>query len=190
MEGDSATRPSAHGADVGSVDGGDPAPVHWGACVADALVAAGADSAVLVPDKRLDPIVRRLRVLGPAVRVLAEEDECVAYAAGRRLAGGRPVVLMQSSGLGNAINTLGSLVVPYGLGIPLVISMRGTLGERNPAQMAMGRATPSILEALGTSVFVVREPSAAAHVAGRIVDMADAGICAAMLLDQELEGPR
>ena len=52
-----------------------------------------------------------------------------------------PLVLMQCSGLGNALNALGSLAIPYGLGFPLVLSMRGTLGERNPSQMPLGRTT-------------------------------------------------
>ena len=52
-----------------------------------------------------------------------------------------PLVLLQCSGLGNALNALGSLVIPYGFGFPAVLSMRGTLGERNPAQMPLGRTT-------------------------------------------------
>ena len=53
-------------------------------------------------------------------------------------------VLMQNSGLGNALNAFGSFAIPYGIGVPLVLSMRGTLGEANPSQVPMGRATPDI----------------------------------------------
>jgi sulfopyruvate decarboxylase subunit alpha len=60
---------------------------------------------------------------------------------------------MQCSGLGNCLNALGSFVVPYHLGLPLVISMRGTLGEGNPSQVLMGRATASLLSALGIQSF-------------------------------------
>ena len=72
------------------------------------------------------------------LRTLTREEECFGYAAGYRAAGGMPLVLLQCSGLGNAINAIGSLVVPYGLGFPVVLSMRGTLGERNPSQMPLG----------------------------------------------------
>ncbi len=127
--------------------------------MADALADAGVDVAAWVPESRLDAIVTRLAARGVAVRTLTREEECVAYAAGRRLGGGHPVVMMQSSGLGNALNALGSLVVPYGLGIPMVISMRGTLGEGNPAQVPMGRAVRPLLDALGLQAFTVRCPT-------------------------------
>ncbi len=75
------------------------------------------------------------------VRTLTREEECIGYACGYAAAGGRTAVLMQCSGLGNALNALGSFAIPYAIGIPLVLSMRGTLGEENPAQVPMGRAT-------------------------------------------------
>jgi sulfopyruvate decarboxylase subunit alpha len=159
----------------------------WTAELAEELVDCGVDAAALVPDKRLDPIVSALRARGTLVRVLAGEEECVAYAAGRRLAGGRPVVMMQSSGLGSSLNALASLVVPYGLGVPLVVSMRGTLGERNPSQVPMGRAAGALLEALGIQAFRVSDPAEVRRHARGIARMADAGIAAAMLLGQELE---
>jgi sulfopyruvate decarboxylase alpha subunit len=159
----------------------------WTGRLADELVDSGVDAAALVPDRRLDPIIARLRARDILVRVLAQEEECVAYAAGRFLAGGRPVVLMQSSGLGNSLNALGSLVLPYGLGVPLIVSMRGTLGERNPSQVPMGRATGALLAALGIQAFTVSHPDQVRHVARGVVGMAASGITAAMLLGQELE---
>ena len=98
--------------------------------------------------------------------------------------------MMQSSGLGNSLNALGSLVLPYGLGVPLIISMRGTLGELNPAQVPMGRAAPALLAALGIQSFHVTEAATVGAVAAGIVRMASAGVTAAMLLGQELETPR
>ena len=53
------------------------------------------------------------------------------------------MVMMQCSGLGNALNAIGSLCLPYGIGVPMILSMRGTLGEANPSQVPMGRATPA-----------------------------------------------
>ena len=87
------------------------------------------------------------------VRMLASEEACVGYAAGVRAAGGMPLVLFQSSGLGNALNALASLAVPYGLGFPLVLSVRGTLGEENPAQTLLGKRTPALFDALGIQTF-------------------------------------
>jgi mRNA-degrading endonuclease toxin of MazEF toxin-antitoxin module len=82
-----------------------------------------------VPDTRLQGILSLLADNGVRMRSLTREEECIGYAAGQRIAGQRPVVLMQSSGLGNSLNALGSLVVPYRLGLPLVVSMRGARGR-------------------------------------------------------------
>jgi len=161
----------------------------WETDLADALVRSGCTTFALVPDKRLDPIVARLRTRGMLIRSLAQEEECVAYAAGHMMAGGLTTVLMQSSGLGNALNAIASLVLPYGLGMPIVISMRGTIGERNPAQVPMGRATVPILTALGIQAFTARDPAQVETIASGIVAMAQAGVTSAMLLDQELAGP-
>ena len=96
------------------------------------------------------------------MRTLTREEECVGFACGFSAAGGRPAVLMQCSGLGNALNALGSFAIPYAIGIPLVLSMRGTLGEENPSQVPMGRATTALLAALGIQSFSVeRAPTQA-----------------------------
>jgi sulfopyruvate decarboxylase alpha subunit len=147
--------------------------------------------AAFVPDTRLQGILAGLAAREVSLRSLTREEECVGYAAGQRLAGKRPVVLMQSSGLGNAINALGSLVVPYRLGIPLVVSMRGTLGEANPSQVPMGRATVPLLSALGIQSFAVREPEEATRITDGVWTLAyEAGECAAVLLEAELGGGR
>jgi sulfopyruvate decarboxylase alpha subunit len=144
-----------------------------------------------VPDTRLQGILTRLAARGVCLRSLTREEECVGYAAGQRIAGRRPVVLMQSSGLGNAINVLGSLVVPYRLGIPLLISMRGTLGEANPSQIPMGRAVVPMLTALGIQGFSVRSAAAARQATDGVATLAyDAGECAALILEAELGGGR
>jgi sulfopyruvate decarboxylase alpha subunit len=161
--------------------------VAWERWLADELLDAGVDVGALVPDKRLDPVIAGLRARGLRVRSLTQEEECVAYAAGQFLAGGRPVVLMQSSGLGNALNALGSLVLPYSVGIPLIVSMRGTLGETNPSQVPIGRATVGLLAALGIQAFSATHPDQVRHMARSVVAMAGAGITTAMLLSQELE---
>ncbi len=103
-------------------------------------LAAGVSAVAYVPDARLRGVIAALDD-SIAVRTLTREEECVGFACGYSAAGGRPAVLMQCSGLGNALNALGSFAIPYAIGIPLVLSMRGTLGEENPAQVPMGRAT-------------------------------------------------
>jgi sulfopyruvate decarboxylase subunit alpha len=160
----------------------------WPEVLADALVDAGVEVAAWVPDKRLARIGERLVQRGIALRTLTREEECFGYAAGYRAAGGMPLVLVQCSGLGNSLNAIGSLVIPYGLGFPVVVSMRGTLGERNPAQMPLGRATAGMLEALGVQPFPLRDPAdAAAVVKGAVAVAEDARVLAPILLEAELD---
>jgi sulfopyruvate decarboxylase alpha subunit len=170
-----------------------PAPPHldWQERVADRVVEAGVGVAAYVPDSRLNGILLALRERSVLLRSLTREEECVGYACGQRLVGRRPAVLMQSSGLGNALNALGTLAVPYRLGLPLVISMRGTLGEKNPSQVPIGRATPALLAALGIQSFPVRRPDDVPAALGGVMDLAfEAGETAALLLEPELGGGR
>src|SRR4051812_26928384 len=164
--------------------------MRWQHDLADGLVDAGVEVAAWVPDKRLAPIGERLVARGLALRTLTREEECFGYAAGYRAAGGMPLVLVQCSGLGNSLNAIGSLVLPYGLGFPAVVSMRGTLGERNPSQMPPGRTTVAMLEALGVQAFSLRSssPEAVATIVKGAIGVADgARVLAPILLEAELE---
>lgn len=165
--------------------------LDWQLAVADTLASNGVTAAAFVPDTRLQGILTRLDEHGVCLRSLTREEECVGYAAGQLIAGKRPVVLMQSSGLGNAINALGSLAVPYRLGIPLVVSMRGTLGEANPSQVPMGRATVPLFSALGIQTFALRAAADAPLMTAGVTTLAyDGGECAALMLEAELGGGR
>jgi len=160
----------------------------WQATLADALIESGVEVAAWVPDKRLAPIAQRLTERGVPPRTLTREEECFGYAAGYRAAGGMPLVLAQCSGLGNALNAIGSLVIPFGLAFPVVLSMRGTLGERNPSQMPLGRSTVATLEALGVQPFALRDPADAARYAKGAVNVAEgARVLAPILLEAELD---
>ena len=78
---------------------------------------------------------------------VTREEEGVGIAAGAALGGKRPALLMQNSGLGNALNALLSLTKLYRLPLSLVISQRGGKGEPVSAQIPMGKATPNLLKA-------------------------------------------
>lgn len=74
----------------------------------------------------------------------AHEGQAVAMACGAWLGGRRGGVLMQSSGLGNAVNPLTSLCVPYSIPVLLVISLRCD----EPQHELMGSLTPDLLDRL------------------------------------------
>ncbi|OGL07103.1 MAG: hypothetical protein A3I03_09965 [Candidatus Rokubacteria bacterium RIFCSPLOWO2_02_FULL_68_19] len=81
----------------------------------------------------------------PATR----EDAAVGCAAGAWLAGGRPAVLMQNSGLGTGLNALASLSLMYRLPCLLVVTWRGFRGEDAPEHLLMGDISPRLLEMAG-----------------------------------------
>jgi sulfopyruvate decarboxylase alpha subunit len=93
--------------------------------------------------------------------VLSTEEEGIGLAVGAWLGGERSVLLMQSSGVGNIINVLGT-VKECRFPLVTIVTMRGEEGEFNPWQVPMGQATRTVLEAMGT---VVHRPDSAADIA-------------------------
>ena len=86
--------------------------------------------------------------------LLTTEEEGIAVCAGADLVGGRGIVCMQSSGIGNCPNFL-SLVKGGHFPIFMIISMRGEYGEQNPWQYPMGQAVKTILTTMGVLSFEV-----------------------------------
>ncbi len=82
---------------------------------------------------------------------LTREEEGVGIAAGAGLAGKRPALFIQSSGVGNMINALLSLTAYYRLPLALFVSRRGIYKEKIDAQMPMGLRLTGILQGAGIS---------------------------------------
>lgn len=55
-----------------------------------------------------------------------KEDSALGIAVGAYLTGKKPLVFLQSSGLGNIVNGITSLLKPYGIKIDLLLSLRKT----------------------------------------------------------------
>jgi len=125
----------------------------WAEGVATGLHAIGSRHVVYVPDNPLSHVLASLDFSYPDVRttVATREEEAFGIAAGLYLGGARPTVMLQSSGLGNSLNAITSLLLPYQIPMLVVISMRGDAGEWNAAQVPMGRAVRPILDAMGVS---------------------------------------
>jgi sulfopyruvate decarboxylase alpha subunit len=124
---------------------------RWAAGVCAGLHAAGSRHVVYVPDNPLSHVLRVLREDFTDVRttLATREEEAFGIAAGLYLGGAKPTVMLQSSGLGNSLNALTSLLVPFKIPVLIVISMRGDAGEWNDAQVPMGRAVRPICDAIG-----------------------------------------
>jgi len=127
--------------------------------------ASGIRDVVYVPDNPLSHVLRIFEREFADVRLVlaTREEEAFGIAAGLYLGGRRPAVMLQSSGLGNSLNAITSLLIPYQIPLVMVISMRGDASEWNAAQVPMGRALPAILDALGIQHSRVESADAAAE---------------------------
>jgi phosphonopyruvate decarboxylase len=118
----------------------------------EALTADGYDFFTGVPDSGLRSFIDDLAGLPDDRHVIAtSEGEAVGIAAGQYLGGGRPCVYMQNAGLGNAINPLTSLCIPYDIKPLLVIGHRHTL----PQHRVMGEVDEHLLEVIGWDDYIL-----------------------------------
>lgn len=78
---------------------------------------------------------------------LTREENGVGIAAGLYMAGKKPAMVIQSTGIGNSLNSISSLQKTYDIPLPILASWRGVYKEAIPAQVAFGKNLTSILEA-------------------------------------------
>ncbi|MFK0292673.1 thiamine pyrophosphate-binding protein [Streptomyces sp. NPDC090442] len=101
-----------------------------------------------VPCSLLKGIFRYLESpASPATYLPApREDSALGVASGLAVAGERPVVLMQNSGLGYSLNVLTSFNLIYDVHLPLVVSWRGHDGNDAVEHDVIGRELPRLLD--------------------------------------------
>ena len=161
----------------------------WPAEVHKELAAAGVTVVGYVPDaghKRLIELCQADRKMRAVP--LTTEEEGIGLAAGAWLGGEKSVLLMQSSGVGNIINALGTVSVCR-FPLVMIITMRGQQGEFNPWQVPMGEGTPRVLETMGVAVRQAGEPQAvAAHVKLALTRAFEASAAEAVLIAQKVIG--
>ncbi|MBN1455006.1 MAG: sulfopyruvate decarboxylase subunit alpha [Methanomicrobia archaeon] len=88
---------------------------------------------------------------------LNREENGVGISAGAYLAGGKPLMIIQSTGLGTVLNALMSLTVTYRLPLPILASWRGVYNERIEAQVPLGMALPKLLDALDLKHTIIED---------------------------------
>jgi phosphonopyruvate decarboxylase len=114
----------------------------------EAALAAGFDACVGVPCSFLTPIINRA-IGEPRLGYVGatSEGEAVGIAAGAWLAGKKPMVMFQNSGLGNAVNPLTSLAYPFRIPLLAICTWRGQPGVKDePQHELMGRITGGLFE--------------------------------------------
>jgi sulfopyruvate decarboxylase subunit alpha len=144
----------------------------WATGVCAGVHGAGSRDVVYVPDNPLSHVLRVFEQQCRDVRLIlaTREEEAFGIAAGLYLGGRLPTVMLQSSGLGNSLNALTSLLMPYQIPVLMIVSMRGDSGEWNAAQVPMGRAVRGLFESLGvphTTVETADDASNTVRLAGR-----------------------
>ncbi|MGH9140918.1 MAG: sulfopyruvate decarboxylase subunit alpha [Vicinamibacterales bacterium] len=144
----------------------------WAVGVCAGVHGAGSRDVVYVPDNPLSHVLRVFAQQFRDVRLIlaTREEEAFGIAAGLYLGGRLPTVMLQSSGLGNSLNAITSLLMPYQIPVLMVVSMRGDGGDWNAAQVPMGRAVRGVFESIGVPHLTVESAAAAGdtvRVAGR-----------------------
>lgn len=93
---------------------------------------------------------------------LAKEEEGVGISAGAHMAGVKSAMLMQNHGFLAAVNGIVSFAQLYKIPLLMLVSDRGTFGERDPWQTEGGRATEPVLRALNIPFERLADPGTVA----------------------------
>ncbi len=146
-----------------------PVSVTHSAVVYRALKACGIRVLSALPETWLVHLIR-LAEDDPEMTLvrLAKEEEGVGISAGAHLAGVQSAMLMQNHGFLAAVNGIVSCAQLYRIPLLMLISHRGTFGERDPWQTEGGAVTERPAEDAADPLSRARRsgPGRAAHRAG------------------------
>lgn len=132
----------------------------------------GADYFASVPCKLLGNLINLLAADDSITYVpVTKEEEGLGLCAGGFLGGKTPVMIMQNTGIGTILSTICSLGIYYSLPITMIVSHRGSPGEKVGAQVPMGIAAQPLLETVGVPTFSFSDGGQVAQV-GALVEYA------------------
>ncbi len=174
-----------------SSEGGLEREAGWQGDVFRVLKGAGIRHVAYVPDAGHSTAIRMAEADADIhAVVLTTEEEGIGYLAGAWLGGERGVLLLQSSGVGNCINTL-ALPAVARMPLLMVVTMRGDWAEFNGWQNPMGQATEAALRLMGVLTWRADDPKDVAPLLHGAAAMAFNGDAAcALLLGQRLIGEK
>lgn len=163
----------------------------------DALTESGVTFVTGVPDSLLSPLSTAFDGHQGLLHVPApNEGTAVGLAMGHYVATGQiPVVYLQNSGLGNAVNPLASLLHEeiYGIPLLLIVGWRGKIAESDePQHRVQGRTTLPLLELLDIPTRVVSSDSDVGNLVDESLDDAlrIPGPSALVVEADAIDGPR
>src|SRR5476649_137387 len=130
----------------------------------DALKASGIRLMSALPETWLVHLIRFAEDDPEMTLVrLAKEEEGVGISAGAHFAGVKSAMLMQNHGFLASVNGIVSCAQLYRIPLLMLISARGTFGERDPWQTEGGGVTEHVLEALRIPFDTLESPGEVAR---------------------------
>lgn len=114
----------------------------------------GIDVVLTLPCDRIKSLISMAESEFFAI-ALTREENGIGICAGAYMAGARPLMMIQSTGLGNMINAIASLNQVYDLPLPIIASWRGVYKEGIAAQVPFGKHLPGILEGAGIEYTII-----------------------------------
>jgi sulfopyruvate decarboxylase TPP-binding subunit len=163
----------------------------WPDALFAALVDADVRTVAYVPDAGHARVISLAHAAEDITAVpLTTEEEGIGYLAGAWLGGLRGVLLLQSSGVGNCMNTL-ALAAQARFPLLMLVTMRGEWAELNPWQNPAGAAVEDGLKLMGVRTWRAERASDVEPLVGGALAMAFAGdMSCAVLLGQRLIGAK
>ena len=127
--------------------------------VYDALKKCGVGLVSALPETWLVHLIRMAEEDPEMILVrLAKEEEGVGVSAGAHFSGVKSAMLMQNHGFLASVNGIVSFAQLYRIPLLMIISYRGTFGERDPWQTQGGSVTEPMLRALGIPYSFLDDP--------------------------------
>lgn len=136
------------------------------------MTQAGINFTTTLPCDRLKNLLPLIHESFRGIEMTREEDG-LGICAGAYLAGGRPMMIIQSTGLGNMINALASLNIASGIPIPILASFRGFYKETIDSQNPFGNHLPAVLKGCGIRYTIIDEVEKISLLSGVIKDAFD-----------------
>ncbi len=122
--------------------------------VIDIMKSCGIDTVLTLPCDKIKDLLAMIPSSFKEIPLTREENG-IGIAAGLYMAGKKPAMLVQSTAIGNSLNSLLSLNKTYDIPLPILASWRGVYKESITAQVAFGKSLTAILEASGIPHVVI-----------------------------------
>ena len=105
----------------------------------------------------IDHVERRAKQGAYVSIPLTREEEGIGIAGGLTLGGGKPLLVVQDNGVGNALTALTTFAQPYHLPLLMIVSQRGGMNEYNSMIHTLTERVEEIVHAAGLRSFTLDE---------------------------------